>query len=54
MKSGEKTTEFAITLVMIVTGGILIVLGHCIEGTALLGAAGVGYQHSRGQAKRGA
>jgi len=52
MKPGYKTTEFWLTLAMGIAGIALIIKGDAAIGAALLGAAGVAYNGSRGLAKK--
>jgi len=54
MKTGYKTSEFWITILLSVAGMILLTLGKDNLGTALLAAGGFSYSTSRGLAKLGA
>jgi hypothetical protein len=49
---GYGTSEFLISVALIVGGVVLIVMGHEEPGAALLAAVGIGYGVSRGLAKR--
>lgn len=56
---GPKTSEFKLTVVLLAVGVLLVVLGEYRAsdlltglGGTLLAASGVGYQVSRGLAKR--
>ena len=50
-KPGYKSTEFWITIILSVIGAVLIATGKQELGAALLGAAGISYNGTRGLAK---
>lgn len=53
LKSGFKTSEFWIALLMNIGGFALVILGHENVGGVVMAAGGGGYQVSRGMAKKG-
>lgn len=53
LKSGVKTSEFWVTMLLMIGGVVLIALGKDSLGAALMGASGTGYTLSRGHAKKG-
>ena len=54
LKSGLKTTEFWVALLLCGVGVWLITRGHDEIGGLLIAASGLGYKVSRGMAKKGA
>ncbi len=53
MKQAIRSTEFWITIYVLVLGVVLFILGHGAEGAVVTSAGSVGYGLSRGIAKNG-